>query len=207
LPPSASKAVRTRKSVARQRRAPRQDRSKATVAAILSASAQILRRQGAEGLTTAAIAKRAGVSVGSLYDYFPSKQAIIIALARQLMKEDVEAIATAAAKASADPVRAIIAALIDRHLTDRSARRKIMAAHIGAGFAAEHAQTVEKGISLLAQRHFPKIGVHDTSVFVATRAVLGVCRSLVDEPEGTRHDLKEIEDALVAIVEKTLDPR
>lgn len=206
MPSSLIKAPRARKTVARQRRAPSQDRSRATVAAILSASAQILRRHGVAGLTTAAIADRAGVSVGSLYDYFPSKQAIIIALARQLLDEDVDAIA-AAAKAAGDPVRAIIAALIDRHRIDRAYRRKIMAAHIGAGFAGEHAQTVEKGVSLLAAQHFPAIGGHATSVFVATRAVLGVCRALVDEPEGTRHDRKEIEDALVAIVEQTLGSR
>ncbi len=147
------------------------------------------------------------MSVGSLYDYFPSKQAIIIALARQLMDEDVEAIAAAAAKAVGDPTRAIIATLIDRHGTDRAYRRKIMAAHIGAGLADEHAQTVERSVSLLAARHFPMLGERASSVFVATRAVLGVCRALVDRPESSRQDHKAIEDALVAIVEQMLGAR
>jgi AcrR family transcriptional regulator len=198
------KATRASKTVASQRRAPQQDRAKATVSAILSASAQILRRHGAAELKTAAIADRAGVSVGSLYDYFPSKDAIVIALARQLMQEDANAIADAAAKAAGNPVRAIIAMLIARHSTDRAYRRTIMAAHIGAGFAAEHANTVEKAVGILTARHFPTLAAQATSVFVATRAVLGVCRALVDEADSAWHDAKQIEDSLVAIVEQIL---
>jgi AcrR family transcriptional regulator len=62
------------------RKRPSQARSKATVAAILVAAAQVFRRQGYAGATTDRIAERAGVSVGSLYQYFPNKDAILVAL-------------------------------------------------------------------------------------------------------------------------------
>jgi AcrR family transcriptional regulator len=62
------------------RKRPSQARSKATVEAILVAAAQIFRRQGYAGATTDRIAERAGVSVGSLYQYFPNKDAILVAL-------------------------------------------------------------------------------------------------------------------------------
>ena len=57
-----------------------QTRATRTVEAILEAAARILETRGFEGYTTNAIAERAGVSIGSLYQYFPSKDAITLAL-------------------------------------------------------------------------------------------------------------------------------
>lgn len=62
------------------RKLPRQTRSAATVAAIIEAAACILENEGFEAYTTNAVAERAGVSVGSLYQYFPNKDAITRAL-------------------------------------------------------------------------------------------------------------------------------
>lgn len=62
------------------RKTPGQTRSAATVAAVLEAAAHILETEGFEGYTTNAVARRAGVSIGSLYQYFPSKDAITKAL-------------------------------------------------------------------------------------------------------------------------------
>lgn len=75
------------------RKRPTQARSGATVEAILQAAAELLDRRGADGYTTNAIAERAGVSIGSLYQYFPSKDAITLALIAQaasLLTEDIE---------------------------------------------------------------------------------------------------------------------
>lgn len=66
-----------------QRRSPKQARSRATVEAIVEAAAQILERGGPAALNTNDVAERAGVSVGTLYQYFPDKQAILIAAARR----------------------------------------------------------------------------------------------------------------------------
>ena len=64
----------------RLRKTPRQARSKGTVAAIVEAAARILEVDGLDGFTTNAVAERAGVSIGSLYQYFPSKEALVGAL-------------------------------------------------------------------------------------------------------------------------------
>ena len=69
------------------RKRPSQARSKATVEAILVAAAQVFRRQGYAGATTDRIAERAGVSVGSLYQYFPNKDAILVALTERHIDE------------------------------------------------------------------------------------------------------------------------
>lgn len=62
------------------RKKPRQNRSKSTVDAILSATARVLVEQGYDNASTNRIAQVAGVSVGSLYQYFPNKQALVVAL-------------------------------------------------------------------------------------------------------------------------------
>jgi AcrR family transcriptional regulator len=66
-----------------QRRSPKQARARATVEAIVEAAAQILERGGPEALNTNDVAERAGVSIGTLYQYFPDKQAILLAAARR----------------------------------------------------------------------------------------------------------------------------
>jgi AcrR family transcriptional regulator len=62
------------------RKFPRQKRARTTVEAIVVATAQLLAELGFEALTTARVAERAGVSVGSLYQYFPNKRALAAAL-------------------------------------------------------------------------------------------------------------------------------
>jgi AcrR family transcriptional regulator len=59
---------------------PKQERSQATVEAILTATTRILTEQGYAQFTTNRVAELAGVSVGSLYQYFPNKEALIVAL-------------------------------------------------------------------------------------------------------------------------------
>ncbi|MBA56331.1 MAG: TetR family transcriptional regulator [Pseudomonadales bacterium] len=65
---------------------PKQARAKATCKAIIQASAQILEEEGYGGLTTNGIAERAGVSIGSVYEYFPGKEAIVAAVATRLVE-------------------------------------------------------------------------------------------------------------------------
>jgi len=62
------------------RKEPRQARAQVTVEAILEAAARILDRQGWERFTTNGVAETAGVSIGSLYQYFPNKLALVEAI-------------------------------------------------------------------------------------------------------------------------------
>lgn len=71
------------------RKAPRQARSKQTVDAILKAATAILIRDGYEGLNTNRVAERAGVGVGSLYQYFPNKEALVLTLLDAHVNEHV----------------------------------------------------------------------------------------------------------------------
>lgn len=70
------------------RRAPKQARSKATVDAIVEAAGQVLARDGS-GATATGVAERAGVSVGSIYQYFPSKEALIETFLARRLEQDM----------------------------------------------------------------------------------------------------------------------
>jgi AcrR family transcriptional regulator len=71
-------------STSRPRKIPRQARSLATVEVILDAAALLLVDEGYEQATTNRIAERAGVSIGSLYQYFPNREAVVAAVAHRL---------------------------------------------------------------------------------------------------------------------------
>jgi len=71
------------RTVASPRKLPVQARSRATVDAIIQAATYILTKVGWEGLTTNAIAERAGVNIGSLYQFFPNKEAVVAELQRR----------------------------------------------------------------------------------------------------------------------------
>lgn len=72
-----------RTASAEPRKLPRQQRSAETVERILTAAARIFDERGYRGTTTNHVAQQAGVSIGSLYQYFPNKDALLVALAER----------------------------------------------------------------------------------------------------------------------------
>ena len=76
------------------RRTPVQARSAASVQAILQATVQVLVRDGKSKLTTTRIAERAGVSIGTLYQYFPNKRVLLQALLKEFLNDVAIAIET-----------------------------------------------------------------------------------------------------------------
>src|SRR5277367_2086779 len=72
------------------RKQPRQARSTELVATILEAAAQVLAREGAQRFTTARVAEKAGVSIGSLYQYFPNKASILFRLQSDEWRQTTE---------------------------------------------------------------------------------------------------------------------
>jgi len=104
------------------RRRPIQRRARQTVEAVLDAVTKILKREGPSAVTTNHIAEIAGVSIGSLYQYFPDKRAIFIALhERHIEQIDrlVEKTLVDCAVAPLDELmRAMIEAMVDAHTGD-----------------------------------------------------------------------------------------
>lgn len=96
-------------------REPVQDRSRQTVRFILEAAVQVFESQGIAGGTTARIAERAGVSVGTLYQYFPNKQAVLQALGEAHVAEAAAQIAALLARVAAEdwPLPALLQAVVE----------------------------------------------------------------------------------------------
>ena len=83
-----------------------QERSRATVDALLEATARVLLKEGYDRASTNRIAEVAGVSIGSLYQYFPSKEALVAAIIDRHMQEISEVTRDALVKAAALPIEA-----------------------------------------------------------------------------------------------------
>ncbi len=173
------------------RKIPTQPRAAATIDAIIEAAAQVLRKDGEEALTTAKIAARAGVSIGSIYQYFPNKDAILLALIRrerELIAAEVAArIADINPQSGEEVVRAVIATLVAA-FRPRRKRRKLVAM-----MAALSADRDDSGVLLrdrvgdlivAASRRRPDMvsrPLTPTAAYVLTRAVIGAIRSAVVE--------------------------
>ena len=90
----------TRSGALEPRKYPAQPRSADTVATILEAAARILERHGFAGYNTNAVAGLAGVSIGSLYQYFPNKDALVAALVARETALLLEELSVATSEAS-----------------------------------------------------------------------------------------------------------
>ena len=109
------------------RKRPRQARSKATVDTILAATARVLVRHGFDGLTTNAVAEIAGVSIGSLYQYYPNKNALVAALIEQHMEAMNAAVLAELTRVAKLPLaqaaRAVVELTIRAHAVDPDLHR------------------------------------------------------------------------------------
>jgi AcrR family transcriptional regulator len=90
------------------RRAPRQSRAKATFERIRKATLELVREHGFAGLNTIDIAARAGVSVGSLYEYFPNREAILLSIYEDTIAELVSSIKVMLPNVLDEPLRKAI---------------------------------------------------------------------------------------------------
>lgn len=94
-----------RKTRISPRKQPVQARSTELVAVILEAAAQVLAKQGATRFTTARVAEKAGVSIGSLYQYFPNKAAILFRLQYDEWQRTTELLRSLLAESDAPPLQ------------------------------------------------------------------------------------------------------
>jgi AcrR family transcriptional regulator len=112
------------------RKIPRQERAKATVAALLEATAYVLVKEGYARASTNRIAERAGVNIGSLYQYFPGKDALVAALIDRHLEEIAlvlgESMAEAAGAPVADAARALVRAHLAIHARDPKLHRALL---------------------------------------------------------------------------------
>jgi len=95
------------------RKKPRQQRSQDTVECILDATARVLCSTGYDRASTNRVAMAAGVSVGSLYQYFPSKEALVAALVERHVEQMTSLVTGKLAEVSTAPLDVAVRTMID----------------------------------------------------------------------------------------------
>ncbi len=189
------------------RRQPSQARARHKVELILEATLRILDREGADALTTNRIASVAGVSIGTLYQYFADRQAILDALVRR----ELEAIGQRVMESLGGPapyepggrIRAVVRAVLEAFGGRTAVQRQLLeGASAGIGAVSPHAlRTVV--VDLLVSSG---IVAHDrrlrklprAEAFVMVHAFVGVLRGVLATPPDV--PLRAIEDALVRLL-------
>jgi AcrR family transcriptional regulator len=107
------------------RKTPRQDRSKATVDAILDATARVLLRHGYDRASTNRVATEAGVSIGSLYQYFPSKEALVAAVIERHSERSCAGLQEKMQEVAAEPIPVVVRELVSALIQAKQVEPKL----------------------------------------------------------------------------------
>jgi AcrR family transcriptional regulator len=191
------------------RKSPRQSRSANTVNVILDATARILVERGYSATSTNAVAERAGVSVGSLYQYFPNKDALVAALhARHIeqMKMVMERALERAMTASLDAgLTELIEGAVEAHRVDADLHGVFEQQLAGLDVVNPHDsfdQVLEDRVYLLLSRHRDELNVPDLrlAAFMLIHSTHALIHTIVKQrPKGV-----SLKTATAEIVRLTL---
>jgi len=199
--------AKKRQPLETERRTPRQARAEDTVAAILEGAAQILERGGLAAFTTNAVAERAGVSIGTLYQYFADKQAILRAIADRELQAALARVRQALrGELDASPegrVRAMVRAIITAFRGRQRARKAVLQALLAQGGGIELLAPVAAFLAETESKleHEPErvfAALKPQQLFVLSRALMGAIRAAVLEEQPFLRD-PAFEDELVRL--------
>lgn len=175
------------------RKIPTQERARATVEAIYEATTQLLQRDGYAQLTTARVAERAGVSIGSFYQYFPNKQALAAAVHNHYGEKFLEgfrlSLETAAAKSLDECVAALVhAALVDHphppdlHRILLELTREVARADKSGEFAASAKNLIADVLTAHRSEIAPDLDIAEAAAMIETILEAVVHRAVSDHP-------------------------
>jgi AcrR family transcriptional regulator len=179
-------AMTSEDSPSRPRKTPRQARSKQTVEWIVEGAARVFRAEGF-GATTNRIADAAGVGIGTLYEYFPNKAALLLALAERHVQTAEHGIDAALAAGGTDRelLAALQAAILASQRYPSQALDLVASERAGAELAARASRLRERVLTVLTRRA-ADAGSPDPAL--RARAVFGVIAELTSRTLYEAHD-------------------
>lgn len=190
------------------RRIPRQNRSRALVDAILEATARVLSERGYAGTNTNLVAERAGVSVGSVYQYFPNKDSLITALHERHAVEMHTAMETVLAGTTSPGLLQRLAAIVHAWLAAHQVApelhqvlEKEFPFFDAPSDQSAADQSIHCRIRQLLEEHRDEVVQEDLNL--ATWMVLRTMESLIHAaviPPGTPHPIQKTEQAIVEML-------
>ena len=172
------------------RKSPVQARSAASVDAILEATIQVLLKVGKERLTTTRVAERAGVSVGTLYQYFPNKSALLRAVLRRHFDQVLEAVEQACREQQGNTVEQMATALITAFLSAKMREPQSSVALYSVSADVDGAKIVKQMVArmnqamvaMLASARPPLTKDPQLIASLLQGAMSGVSRQLLESP-------------------------
>lgn len=181
------------------RKSPRQKRSAVTVEAIYAATIQVLLSVGVSKLTTTRVAERAGVSVGSMYQYYPHKQALLFAVVERQLERIIAAMMTAAERLEGSDVATVgeglAIAWLDAKTTDIVASRAIYGIasefDLGEVITQAAARMMEVITAVLVAAPDARFSDPQTAAFMVI-ALLGGSVRVVMESGASAQDLERM---------------
>ncbi len=170
------------------RKQPVQSRSTASVEALLDATLQVLLRVGKEKLTTTLVAARAGVSVGTLYQYFPNKSALLQAALRRHLLEVTEAVEETCQRQAGECLHTMTTAVVNSFLEAKLRDAKISVALYAVSADVDGARIVQelgsrfgKAVAaMLSTASEPFLGNVQLAATVLQGMLRGVSRGLLE---------------------------
>lgn len=182
-------------SAFRPRKQPSQARSRATVAVILEAAARVFAARGYAATTTNHIAATAGVSVGSLYEYFPNKDALLVALVEQHIDESAALLAAVGARVLTpecgidEAVTAMVQTMIDLHAQEPRLHRVLfeeapLPTHVRERLAAVEQAMAERIAAWLEARAEVRVPDPAVAAMVLVRTIEALTHRLVIHDEA-----------------------
>ncbi|HVT51758.1 MAG TPA: TetR/AcrR family transcriptional regulator [Dongiaceae bacterium] len=177
-----------RKPATKPRKSASQQRSRATVEALVEATARILVKEGFDKASTNRIAEVAGVSVGSLYQYFPGKEALVAAVIQRHQQEIRQAVQSELAEILALPlepaVRRLVAIAVRAHRVDPKLHCVLAEQIPRIGRLAEAARFDPENFTLFRtylERHREEVRVDDLELaaFICVTAIEALTHNAV----------------------------
>ena len=201
-------------SVLEPRKSPVQARSTASVDAILEATIQVLLKVGKERLTTTRVALRAGVSVGTLYQYFPNKGALLRAVLRRHLAEVTEAVEQACEAQQGKPLRQMVTALITAFLAAKMKDAKTSVALYSVSSDLDAVRIVQQMgarsskaiVAMLATAREPLTADPQLVASMLQSAMFGVSRRLL-ESSAPEKQLDTLREELIFFASAYVDAR
>lgn len=182
-----------------KRKKPSQKRALATLQAIREAALQVLEQGGLEKFRTTRVAQRAGVSVGSLYQYYRNREELLEALVRAELADTFLVIERHLTDAPRDErARAIVRALIGAFSQVAGRQPVLLDLLLSSDRQAQVGAQVLTFLRQLSGQIEDKAQLSSEATFVLTRAVLGVVRSIL--LERTELASSKLEDQLVLLI-------
>lgn len=181
--------------VTNPRRRPRQARAQATVEAIIKATARVLVDEGYDHASTNRIAQAAGVSIGSLYQYFPSKESLVSALVDEHIHNMMAALTRKLDNLNQaelpEATRMMVEGLIDAYRVDQRLYH-VLCEEVPKIGSLTKVYDFERQVAEINRGYLKTLGSElrtkdlDRAIFILMNAVPGIIRAAIDaDTEGT----------------------